>query len=239
MALMLTGLSREAAKFQARSAFTGVGYTTEEAEKTVNHPVRRRIIMLLMLLGNVGVATVVATMMVSISSTAGADWRHRAIILAILVAGVILLALVFSSRWVERRMNRVIAWALKSFTDLDVRDYMALLELSNGYAVSEMLVEQGDWLADRPLSELRLSDEGILVLGIRPEQGPFHGTPRGDDEIHPGDTLIIYGDLQDIANLDRRRAGRSGDREHQRSVAEQEEFEQANPLERSAEDESP
>lgn len=33
MALMLTGMSREAARFQARSAFTGVGFTTQEAEE--------------------------------------------------------------------------------------------------------------------------------------------------------------------------------------------------------------
>jgi Trk-type K+ transport system membrane component len=32
MALMLTGLSRESARFQSRSAFTGVGFTTTEAE---------------------------------------------------------------------------------------------------------------------------------------------------------------------------------------------------------------
>lgn len=65
MAFMLTGLSREAARFQARSAFSGVGYTTSESESIVNHPVRRQIVMGLMLLGNIGVATVVATTMVS------------------------------------------------------------------------------------------------------------------------------------------------------------------------------
>jgi hypothetical protein len=43
-ALSMTGLSRESARFQARSAFTGTGFTTQEAEKVVNHPVRRRII---------------------------------------------------------------------------------------------------------------------------------------------------------------------------------------------------
>lgn len=57
VALTHTGLSREAAAFQARSAFTGVGYTTTEAESTVTHPVRRRIIAALMLLGNLGIIT--------------------------------------------------------------------------------------------------------------------------------------------------------------------------------------
>ncbi len=54
IALAMTGLSHDLAKFQARSAFTGVGFTTSEAEKVVAHPVRRRILMLLMLLGNAG-----------------------------------------------------------------------------------------------------------------------------------------------------------------------------------------
>ena len=43
--LTATGLSREVARFQARSAFTGAGYTTTESESVVNHPVRRRIVM--------------------------------------------------------------------------------------------------------------------------------------------------------------------------------------------------
>jgi Trk-type K+ transport system membrane component len=60
VALQLTGLSKANARFQARSAFTGVGYTTSEAEHTVNHPVRRRIVMLLMLLGNVGLVSVMS-----------------------------------------------------------------------------------------------------------------------------------------------------------------------------------
>ena len=38
IALSVTGLSRESARFQARSAFTGVGFTTSEAESVVNHP---------------------------------------------------------------------------------------------------------------------------------------------------------------------------------------------------------
>ena len=51
VALVHTGLGLEAARFQARSAFTGVGFTTDESESLVNHPVRRRIVMGLMLVG--------------------------------------------------------------------------------------------------------------------------------------------------------------------------------------------
>lgn len=62
LTLSLTGLSREAAQFQARSAFT-----TSESEAVVNHPVRRRIAMLLMLAGGAGIITTLATVLLSFS----------------------------------------------------------------------------------------------------------------------------------------------------------------------------
>ena len=63
VALTLTGLSKDSARFQARSAYTGVGFTTSESEQVVNHPVRRRILGFLMLTGNIGIAVVIASMM--------------------------------------------------------------------------------------------------------------------------------------------------------------------------------
>src|SRR5204863_1437497 len=64
-ALVHTGLSREVARFQARSAFFGVGFTTSESESVVNHPVRRRIVLWLVLLGNAGIVTVLASVVLS------------------------------------------------------------------------------------------------------------------------------------------------------------------------------
>ena len=66
VALVHTGLGRETARFQARSAFTGVGFTTNEAEGIVTHPVRRRIVMWLMLVGNVGIVAVLSSLILSL-----------------------------------------------------------------------------------------------------------------------------------------------------------------------------
>lgn len=63
VALTFTGLAKDTSRFQARSAFTGAGFTTSESELIVQHPVRRRIIMTLMFLGNAGLVTVIATLM--------------------------------------------------------------------------------------------------------------------------------------------------------------------------------
>lgn len=72
-ALMMTGLSWDTASFQSYSAFFGVGFTTKEAEMVVNHPVRRRIIRDLILVGNVGLTSALATLVVTMlqSSSGG------------------------------------------------------------------------------------------------------------------------------------------------------------------------
>lgn len=218
MALMLTGLSREMARFQARSAFSGAGFTTSESESVVNHPVRRRIVMLLMLLGNAGIATVVATLMVSMMAASQSEDLLPSVL--VLAVGLALLWIVARSRWVERRLNRVISWALRRWARLEVRDYVAVLHLQSGYAVTEMHVESSDWIADKALARLRLPHEGVLVLGIIRVGGAYIGAPTGDTEIHGGDTLILYGPIERIEELDQRRAGLRGDEAHEEAVEE-------------------
>jgi hypothetical protein len=220
VALIHTGLSRELARFQARSAYTGVGFTTAETETVVGHPVRRRIIHLLMLLGNAGIVTVVASLILSFMDVQEhGGWLPR---LALLLGGVALLWGLALSGWVDRRLSRVISWALLRWTDLDIRDYANLLQLAGDYGVSELQVAEGDWLAERTLQETELSDEGILVLGIRRAGGGYLGAPRGESAIHAGDTLILYARVEGLRDLDQRRRGRSGDQAHEEAVAEQE-----------------
>lgn len=233
MALMFTGLSREAARFQARSAFSGVGYTTREAENIVNHPVRRSIVMLLMLMGNIGIATVIASVIISVNSTVQASAQDRIWTLSYLGIGFVVLFLFFSSRWVERQMNKIIAWALIRFTDLEIRDYQALLQLADGYMVTEFAVESKHWIAGGTLKDMRLADEGILILGIHRGRAAYQGVPRANDSIEAGDTLIIYGNLKNVKRLQERQVGLRGDRDHRQSAAEQAEMEAA---ERAAQD---
>ena len=59
-------MDREMARFQALSAFTNTGFTTLAAEQVVEHRVRRRIAMTLIVLGWAGAASVVATMIRSL-----------------------------------------------------------------------------------------------------------------------------------------------------------------------------
>jgi len=167
IALSLTGLSHQLARFQARSAFTGSGFTTNESEKVMQHPVRRRIIMLLMLLGNAGLITAISSLILSFMSTREATGITSTVWfrLTLLAAGLIGLWIIAHSQWVDRRLSQLITWALKRWTNLEVQDYAELLHLSGDYAVAELVVEADDWLANRTLIELKLTDEGVLVPG--------------------------------------------------------------------------
>jgi hypothetical protein len=216
-ALTLTGISREAARFQAQSAFLGVGFTTRESELVLAHPVRRRIVMVLMLLGNAGVVAGISTVvLVFLSSPSSSSSFERGIALLVAVAAFVVAA---TSRVVDVRLSRAVEWALRRWTHLDVRDYASLLRLAGEYAVVELAVRPGAWLAERTLEQLDLRSEGVLVLGIERKDGGYVGVPRGPTRILSDDTLIVYGRAAQIHAVDERRAGPEGDREHAEAVA--------------------
>lgn len=220
IALSFTGLSREFARFQARSAYMGVGFTTRESEQIMEHPVRRRIIMVLMYTGNAGLVAAVASLM-QVFVASGEDSMSIASRLLLMASALLLLLIITMSKWVDQGLSRAIAWALKKWTRLEVWDFPALLQLSSGYTVTELKIEAGDWLAGKPLAEVRLSDEGVQVLGMRRLDGNYIGAPMGKTYIRRGDTLIVYGRVEQIAELHNREAGATGDMAHEMRVQQQ------------------
>ena len=99
---------------------------------------------------------------------------------------MVVLWVLAKSRWVEQQLNRPIAFALKRFSRLDVRDYVSLLELANGFAVTELQVKPDDWVANKTLVELEMAREGVLVLGIRHKNADYLGAPSGNAVKHLG-----------------------------------------------------
>jgi K+/H+ antiporter YhaU regulatory subunit KhtT len=220
VALTHTGLSRESARFQSRSALTGAGFTTAESESVVRHPVRRRIIMLLMLVGNAGIVTAVSALILGFVSQG--DSRSTTVRIVVLIAGLTVLWTLAQSQWVDHHLSRMIDWALRRYTRLEVRDFSSLLRLTGDYRVVEIQIEHEDWLANRTLADTRLRAEGVVVLGIQRSDGTYIGVPTSDDEVRPHDVLLLYGRVRALERLDERRRGVAGQREHEEAVAEQE-----------------
>jgi hypothetical protein len=198
-ALMMTGLSFDTASFQSYSAFFGVGFTTKEAELVVNHPVRRRIIRDLILVGNIGLTSALATMVATFvqgSNTIGS-------LMVILAAVVIALAITAMSRldFIRKTLDHIISYSLTQAGLVRALDYELLLRVEHGYVVSEYLIEPANPLVGKKLRESRPWDLGVIVLAIRRNDELLPGIPGPGDTIEPGDVVVLYGQEQDAKRL--------------------------------------
>lgn len=214
--LVATGMPSQSARFQARSAFTGAGFTTSESEQIVDHPIRRKVVMWLMLLGNAGVVAAASTLILGFRQSGAGAAGYRVLEL---VAGMTLLLYVSKSAWVDRRLTAGIGHVLRRYTDLPTRDRASLLELADDYAVSELAIEKDEWVADRALADLALREEGLIVLAVGRPGGSWLSAPSGSTVLHEGDTLIIYGRSDQLSEVDNRPAGADGDAAHRSAVS--------------------
>ena len=179
------------ASFQAYSAFFGVGFTTKEAELVVNHPVRRRIIRDLILAGNVGLTSALATLIVTLlQSGSGGDTM---LMLGWLIGCLLLLLFVSRMSWFQTVLDRVIRYTLERTGMVRALDYELLLRIQHGYVVSEIEILSDTFLAGRTLSESRPWDRGVVILAIKRDGETHPGIPSRDDLIKSGDVLTAYG----------------------------------------------
>ncbi len=216
IALMHTGMSRERARFQARSAFSGAGFTTTESELVVKHPIRRRIIMWLILMGNAGVVTAIASLIIGFTGDTSGGAEMRKVIL--LVSGIFLLVLATRWSWLDRWLDRLINFLLVRFTDIRPKSFARILTVMDDYEINEIHVSDIAWLVGRRLEDLNLTAEGLLVLGILRNEQTYIGVPRGRYEIEENDRLFIYGKAERLKNLAERRDPLEGKQEHKESV---------------------
>jgi hypothetical protein len=212
VSLSLTGLSLDVARFQARSALSGTGFTTQEAELVVNHPVRRKIISILIIFQAAGIVTAITALILAFVNTGTPDAIKRG---GLLLGGLVLLYLGTRSKTLEKSLSRAVEWALRRHTRIDVTDYHTLLNLEKNFEVAKITVEERTWLANRKVSDLCLAEEGIAILGIRRNDGSYCGVPRGKYSVYPGDMLILYGKQDVISAIKDRSVGIYGEKEHE------------------------
>lgn len=231
--LRLTGLSQDIAQFQARSAFTTTGFTAQESEIIMNHPLRRKIIQNLMILGNVGFVSFISSLILTMM----ADNSELNLLLriGILFGGSLVLLILTRLPLFDSIIGWIIRRAMKDEIKLYRNDYDSLLFVGGEYEVVKTLVKKDSWLADKSLGVLSLSDEGILVIGVQRVDGYFVGSPRGTSVLYPGDRVIFYGREDRLAKITEREAGLAGDREHEENVRKQRMLEGLEPNQKEPE----
>lgn len=206
--LEVTGMDRQAAEFQARSALMGVGFTTLESEDITNHPVRRRLVLWLMTVGNAGIVTGIGSFIIAFGDAPALQTLRRS---GELLAGTILLLISVHISAANRLIARVTRAFLYRFTSLEISNLTILLPRGGRWVVAELRVERDCGLDGRSLANLDLARHDITALGVRRRDGTYLGSPAQATELATGDTVTLYGRIAQLNALARPRVARRAD----------------------------
>ena len=196
IALMMTGMSFNKAKFQALSAFSGTGFTTREAERVVNNAKRRKIVSWLMILGNAGIVTVIVTATSSFARVQ--QGLGIGLNVLVLLGGLALIIAIarhtpFVRRWeafAQTRFERS-----KIFEEDTTVD--ELLHIAEGYGVMRVQLLDNSSLIGQTLADINRRLEHSFVLGIERNR-EWLPTPKLTSLLLKDDNLVIYGRLEDL-----------------------------------------
>ncbi len=189
LALQLTGIEPEVARFQALSAFSGTGFTTTEAERVVRHNTRRRIITILIILGNAGLVAIIGTLVASFTQVTGYGWFFAR--LAIIVVSIfILYRLIVASR-IGNRLLEVLRRPLMRRILRDAPTIEEIFHVGKNWGVSLVVIRETSGKKGLSLSEVE-SGGDLNVLAVE-RADDFVATPGGDARLQAGDRLLVYG----------------------------------------------
>lgn len=197
VALRMTGLDEKKAYFQALSAFTGTGFTTKDSELVFEEDIRRKIIIILMVLGNAGLISVITTLVISFG---------RGNMLPVVVNAGIVLLLIFilfkalTHKGVTKFLNDKIESRLEKRAPFQKRPVEEVLRIAKDYGIAEVSIGEQCQDLNKTLSASSLRENDILVLAIERKSGVVPA-PKASDQITLGDTLICYGRLSNIEKI--------------------------------------
>lgn len=201
IAFQLTGMEWPLAKFQALSCFSGTGFTTREAENITSDPRRRRIASLLMILGNAGLVTLIATFANTIRPrelTWSFEGLFRGLLpwanLILVITAIFLTYRFFThsragARLTEYLQERVMKSGLSGPVTLE-----ELTVATGGYGVVRVTLLGGNPLVGQALAASGLRARDITVLVIRRGSEVF-ANPAPETTFAGGDEIMCFGDL--------------------------------------------
>ncbi len=193
--LVYTGLSREVARFQSRSAVTGCGFTTAESEEITGNIIRRRVVSTLMLVGNVGIIASISSLLLSmVTVDRESDYRFELLYrFGLLAAGLLALWYCSKQRWFETMTMKIFEFVTRGSMKLAARRFNTLCHLSNDFRISEVYVAEGSPLAGKSAAE----SAGLLgetrLLAVQRAVKDYISDPPPDFRFQRGDALILYG----------------------------------------------
>jgi len=193
----ITGLELSKARFQVISILTHTGFTTRESELIVQHPVRRRIASMLMIISYVAQATLVGLLFSLLFS----DDKNALSLLIVTFVVLVFIIIVSRNKYVEDRFERLTEKVLrKSMKNTDGHRIDKILNLSPEFSIFEFVIDADSPLCDKTLREVHLKESFIQILKI--DRGSeIIDFPLAETMIRQGDRMIVYGKTSAITKM--------------------------------------
>lgn len=196
--LKLTGLELSKARFQVISILTHTGFTTRESELIVQHPTRRKIASVLMIVSYVAQITLI-TLLFNVLTQATRNILGTAIALFIMAAFVVLVTQSKKlSNWFDQVTEKLLKKRIQKSASGDRIEQV--LNLSPEFSIYGLLVDTDSLICDKTLSELKLKEHFIQILKI--DRGSeVIDFPLADTRLLAGDRLIVYGKIDALTQM--------------------------------------
>lgn len=199
--LMHTGMSRDNARFQARSAWTNSGYTTSQSECMVNHPQRRKVLIVLMLLGNVGLATTTAAFIIGMSGNGSSNEHNIYLNAGMLVVGIAFLLYLSKSRYFTALIDNFIDWVMLRLLRLSRPGCSYICHFSDDYKLLEVELPVDHLLIGRKLGDLDTEVYNVKLLQVIGADGDIYMTPSGSMVLAAGMKFVFFGNNRQIEEM--------------------------------------
>jgi len=193
----MTGLELSKSRFQIISILTHTGFTTRESELVVQHPLRRRIASLLMIVSYVAQASLITLLldMFYINS--------EGLVSTLIIIGATLLFIIIVSRnkYFTGRFDRLTEKLIgKSMKKTDGSHVDQILNLSPNFSIYEFVLDASSPMCNKTLRQARLKDSFIQVLKI--DKGhKVIDFPTADTVLTEGDRMVVYGRIDSILKI--------------------------------------
>jgi len=197
VALKLTGLDERTASFQALSALTGTGFTTRESELIISQPMRRRIVSILMIVGNAGLIAVIAGLASSFL-TITSPWSTLRFV--ILIVAIYLIFRMATHTRLARFLSKKIEEKLREKYKLQKRSIRQILDLGEDSGLAEVTLHEESSCVGKTLAACDLIKRKILILAIERGKERILIPPK-DHKFHAGDNLICYGSFAELRKI--------------------------------------
>ena len=189
----LTGLSEDKARFQVISLITGSGFTTKEAELVTQHPTRRRLAQIVMVLGYLGFVTGISFLVDIFKNSL--NWYNILIILSFFVILLFLIRNHYFMSFIHSSIEKII---LKRFFKSKNPNHMyKLINRAKGYGVFNITLHENSKLNGVALMDSNLKPHNIIILNID-KGNQFIGFPKRDYVLEKGDNILIYGKVEEV-----------------------------------------